>query len=468
MAEPTTPAPAADGGGRRRAPERARRAPSPVALAAVVIPLLTLGVLALVRPADEPALTRPAQEVELTRSTVVCAPALAAPDRVLVALSDTVADASVGLRAGGDESEVAVDGTTVTRRSRPATSLVADGEAARALVATRTGAGRVSQCVDPAPRAWFTGVAAGAEHASTLVLTNPDRGPAVADVFVLGPDGPREVPALRGVRVGGGRTTELDLAEVVPTQDVLALQVVVTRGRLGSHVVDSVDPLGRAPRAEQWLPGQDEPREVSWITGLGGKPARRVLSVANPSDSAVRVDLRLITPQSEFAPAGLDELDVAAGSVVEVDLTRTLRGRAARGAVGLRLDATGPVTAALRSSTADGIALSVPGPAVAERAVAALPRGAKRLVVAGASAPGTLTWRVRDAAGSWSESERLEIDPGRALRFALPRDGQLVEVLVERAEVVASVEVGPPGLAVMPLRDQVTSALVPDVRPGLR
>lgn len=454
--------------GRRRAKEQARRLPSPLVIAAVVIPLLTVAALALVRPTPDPVETRAPQEATLSRSTLVCAPALSPQDRVVVGLADTVEDGEVVLRVRGDDTTVPVEDAPVSQRSRPATTVIADGEVAPGVVATRAGTGRVSACSQPAPETWFTGVGAGPEHASTLVLVNPDRGPAVADVFVLGPDGLREVPALRGIRVGGGRTTELDLSKVVPTQDPLAVRVVVSRGRLGGHVVDRLDPLGRARASRQWLPGQGEARETSWVLGLGTTPTDRTLTVANPTADTARVELRLVTQRSEFATQGLPEIEVAAESVVEVDVSRVLRSRAAKGALGLRLDATGPVTASLRSASDGQLSHAVAGEPVTERAVTTLPVGAKQLVVGGISDPGILTWRVRGVDGAWSEPERLEVDPGTAQRIPLPRGGTLLEVVVDRAELVAAVELGPPGLAVLPLRDQVTSSLVPDVRPGVR
>ena len=62
-----------------------------------------------------------------------------------------------------------------------------------------------TECALPRPDYWFTGVGADADHASVLQLANPDTGPAVADVTVLGRTGPIDVPELRGLTVQGGR-----------------------------------------------------------------------------------------------------------------------------------------------------------------------------------------------------------------------------------------------------------------------
>ena len=166
---------------------------------------------------------------------------------------------------------------------------------------------------------------------------------------VLGPDGPVDVPAMRGVTVPGGRTVRFDLAAVVPDRADLSLRVVVSRGRLGAHVVDLVDELGGGVRSRDWLPPQAAPATTSYLVGLGGKQGDRVLAVANPGDDEVRVTLRVVTKESEFTPAGLEELTVPPGGTTSVDLSRVLGSRAARGAIGLRLDSSLPVTASMRT-----------------------------------------------------------------------------------------------------------------------
>ena len=201
--------------------------------------------------------------------------------------------------------------------------------------------------------------------------------------------------------------------------------------------------------------------------GLGGKPGDRLLTVANPGDSEVRVEVRLVTEESEFAPAGLEEVSVDPLSVAVVDLTDVLGGPVARGVRGLRLDATGPVTASLRTRVGDDVSLAVPGELVS-RAGVALPRGGKRLVVAGATAPGVLTWRAFDRSGREVADERLEVDPGTSERVPVPAAAVRLVVDVERAQVAVAVEVGPPGLAVLPLAPLVTTSQVPGVRPALR
>lgn len=456
--------------GRRRAAETSRRRLSLLGVLTLVVPLLTVAALALVTPADTPALTQPPMQAPLVSSTSVC------PRRGPVREADTLTVASTGLatvevslRAGDQERTLALRDGVARVEERGPVSVGGQGDLAAGLVATRSGQGAAAVCAKPAPEQWFTGVAAAAEHASVLSLTNPDNGPAVADVAVLDRNGLVDVPALRGVRVSGGRTTTFDLAEVAPSRSPLALHVVVTRGRLGAHVVDTLDPIGRGTPVRDWLAPQSEPTKTSYVVGLGASGGDRTLTLANPGDVQARVEVRLVTGRSEFAPSGLAEVEVAPASVVEVDLTRVFGGRSARGTRALRLDATEPVTAGLRTSTRVDLVLASTGPVLTDEAGMALPPGPKRLVVAGASAPGVLVWRAWDDSGAALGSmQRVEIDPGTAERIDVPTRAALLTVDVKRTSAVASVEVAGRGLVVLPLEELVTTSAVPAVRPALR
>src|SRR5690606_36442410 len=171
---------------------------------------------------------------------------------------------------------------------------------------------------------------------------------------------------LRGVTVPGGGTRSFPFDEVVPTRDALAIEVVVTRGRLGAHVEDLLDPLGPGRVLREWIPAQPTPATSSYVVGIGGGGGGRVLTLANPTEDEVRVETRLVTGTSEFVPAGAEELRVRPRSVLEVDLTRLLGSRVARGTLALLVEATGPVTARLRSTIGGELAAAVAGEPVEE------------------------------------------------------------------------------------------------------
>jgi hypothetical protein len=455
-------------GGRRRVAVGAGRRPSPLTLLAVVIPLLTIAALALVRPADTPPTTAAPTSAPLDRTTAVCPPRLPGADDIRLG-STGLGTGDLALRVGrADDTEPLEDGVAA-RSERQYVVVNGVGDLAAGLVATRGGAGSAVACEQPAPERWFTGVGASAEHASTLTLVNPDKGPAVADVTVWDGSGPVEVPALLGVRVPGGRSTSFDLSEVTPNRDALALHVTVSRGRLASSVVDVIDPVGRGPAVREWLPAQTTPATTSYVVGVGTTPGDRTLTLANPGDSEVRVALKLVSGESEFAPSGVEEVTVAPASVSEVDLGGVLRGRTAEGVQALRLDATGPITASLRTQAPGDLAFAVAGPTVDSESAVALPAGAKRLLVSGASAPGVLVLQAWDADGEPVVNERrVELDPATAARIRLPDEAVLALVGLERTGAVLSLEVSDRGLSVLPLAQLATTSQVPAVRPAQR
>ena len=456
------------GGGRRRVAEVARGRPSPLTILAVAIPLLTVAALGLVRPAEQPPTSYAPSGAPLDRSTAVCPPRLPGAD-VLRFGSTGLVSGDLALRVGRDDDTQSLV-TGVAERSERS-SVVVDGsdDLAAGLVVSRSGAGSAVGCDRPSPERWFTGVGASAEHASTLTLVNPDKGPAVADVTVWDGSGPVDVPALRGVRVQGGRSASFDLSEVAPNRDALAVRVQISRGRLASSVVDVVDPVGRDRPVREWLPAQAEPATTSYVAGVGTTPADRALTLANPTDSEVRVALELVTEESEFTPSGVEEVTLDPASVSEVDLSGVLRGRTAEGVQALRLDATGPVTASLRTRTPTDLALSAAGSLVEGATAAALPAGAKRLVVVGATAPGVLTLQAWDEDGGVVVRERrVELDPATAARLRLPDEAVLALARLERTGAVVSLEVSDRGLSVLPLAELETTSQVPDVRPAQR
>ena len=459
-------------GRRRAAAPSAGGRPSPLTLLALLIPLLTVAALSLVRPAATPVTTHPPTEVDLDRATAVCPARLPGADDIVLG-NTTLASGDLAVRVDGEDTTETLTSGVGALDERGEVVVSAEDDLAPGLVVTRAGSGSATVCSEPAPEQWFTGVGAAAEHASTLTLINPDRGPAVADVTVYDGSGVVDVPALRGLRVPGGRSATFALADVVPSRDALALGVSVSRGRLGASVVDVIDPVGRPRPVREWLPAQAEPSESSYVVGVGTAPAGsvagRFLTVANPGDSEVRVELRLVGLDSEFAPAGVEELRLAPESVQEVDLGRVLRGRVAEDVQGVLLDATAPVTATLRTHVSDDLALAVAGPGVDSEAGVALPAGAKRIVVAGATAPGVVVLQAWDADGEEVVSERrVEVEPATATRIRLPDDAVMALVRLGRTSAVVSVEVVDRGLSVLPLRQLVTTGLLPDVRPAQR
>ena len=456
------------GTGRRTA---AGRRISPTGVLAVALPLLTVGALALVQPDVTQTSARPADAVPVEQADLVCPPAIGDRPGLAVAPAGTLDGGSATVDSGDGEPtdvDLSSDAVTTLPDREDATFVRARGEVSAQLLAARFQPDGLAatECALPRPDYRFTGVGADANHASVLQLANPDTGPAVADVTVLGRTGPIDVPELRGLTVQGGQTVEVDLAQAVPTREELALEVAVSRGRLGATVADSIPPLGTRRLTRDWLPASGEPVTEQLLLGLVGGEGDDTLDLANPGDDEVRVEVRIVTDDASFVPEGLDEVTVGPESVESVSLSEQLRSQVAEGALGVELRSTGPVTAGL-ASVVEGDRVLTPVVGRAEQPVTALvPPGESSLVLADAAGAGVATVAAYDD-GELLAEERVELTEGSGGRVELPERTSLVRVTPRRTSVAASLVTTGDGATVLPLQELVRTSLVPHVRPGL-
>jgi hypothetical protein len=461
-----------DPGRRRNAEEGGRRVDVTTVLA-VVLPLLTVGALAVVGDPVDTERDRPPTAAPLTRTTMVCpSPAEGGADGGTVALAHSDAELRGRVRQRVPRKgtvDLGAGGTTTLgaeQRKGPVV-LVAEDDLAPGPLAGRWDPAGTTACVEPEPEAWFTGVGAGPEHSSVLELVNPDKGPAVADVTVLTPTGVADVSALRGIRVPGASSLTFDLGRLAPSKQDLALRVEVVRGRLGSSVLSVNDPVGGGAVTRSRVSGQPAPTTTSYLPGVGADWDEATLSVANPGDDEARVSLELVSGRSVFAPANAEEIRVAPGSVEQVDLDEVLVGGAGQNTIALRIEATAAVTATA-SGTRDGTSVhAVSGVPVEDRSGAVLPEGPKRIVLAGQPSLGTARVVARDRGGKVVENRKVELDPGRGVVVDLPPAAQVVVVTMDKTEAVGVVEVRGPRPSLVPLVPLPLTGQVPDVRPAL-
>ena len=156
------------------------------AVLAVLLPALTIGALALVRPASVDVSTYPPRETRLNLSILTCPSSLDDTGDVSVASATGLAG-QVEVTQSGAASTTEVD----VPADRPATADVGSrgltvrgvDDMAPGLLASRQGEGPAAvSCRAPVSEQWFTGLGAAARHSSVLELVNPDPGPAVADI----------------------------------------------------------------------------------------------------------------------------------------------------------------------------------------------------------------------------------------------------------------------------------------------
>ncbi|WP_243057961.1 DUF5719 family protein [Nocardioides sp. SR21] len=465
-------APPAPGRRSARAPKRRLEV---TVLLAVLLPLLALGALALV---DQGAATDPVEpptRTELTRATLVC-PTAPAEDAREVAITSATEDVDgtvqVGLGETQEPADLASGRVTFVPDQPDAVAILGEDDTAPGLVAARFGGTEPAalSCPAPMPVTWFTGVGAGAGHTSVLELINPDAGTAIANITVYGRSGIVEAERLRGISVPGGTSVRLDLATLVPRRDELALQVATVRGRIGAVVQDRFDGIGSAEPTADWLPDQPEPSTSNLLMGLAPGAGRRTLVIANGGDDEVRADVKVVTRRSVFVPEGVPELRVAPHSVQRIAISSALEAALKGGANGLLVDATGPVTATVRSYVEGDLSHAVPSDLVESSATALLPdiREEKSVQLAGATGQGVVTVVARSASGEELDRTETEISPDLGVSVKVPADTVLVTVTVARTTVSgAAMMAGEDGAAVVPLTVPASNGLVPAVRPGL-
>ncbi|GAB7004213.1 hypothetical protein JCM18899A_16850 [Nocardioides sp. AN3] len=457
-------------------PDAPRRRLDTITGIAIGVPVVVALLLALVHP-DPPALERSRPTTSaLTTSSVVCPSALddkpGSSSAVRVA-SASGATGSLALTSEAGSSTVQVAPGRVSAVSSQGAPVVVSGQGALApgLVAGIDSSKPLTalDCTPMMASQWLTGVGAGPTHASVLELTNPNPGSAVADVDVLGDEGPMDVPRLRGIAVEGRSHVQVDLGTVVPSTGDLALHVTVERGQLGVAVRDRGERLTGGTTTEDWLPAQPRPTRRNLLLGLQPGSGQHTLTVANDSDHQTTADIRLITAGSVFAPAGVKPLTVPPHGVARVYLDDLMKADNAKDAIGLEVDADEPVTASLRSVVDGDLSVLTPGRRVFTATTAVLPPGRKQLVLAGADAVGVATVVARAADGRQLLEKRVSLQPDEGASLDLPDKAASVEVTPQRTALRGAMLVQDRGgSAVVRLRELVRSGAVPAVAPGTR
>ena len=244
----------------------------------------------------------------------------------------------------------------------------------------------------------------------------------------------------------------MDLGQVVPRRGELSVEVHTSRGRLAVHVVDSYDELGNGVSTQDWLPGQDAPATSSVLLGLVKGTGDRTLVLANPGVDEVRATVKVVTASSVYAPSGVDEIRVAPDTTEAVSLDDVLKQAAKDGALGVVVEATGPVTASLRQVVGGDLSLLSPAPALDAATAAVVPAGPKHLLLGDPDAVGVATVTSYTPKGKQLDQQRVELTPGAGADVTLPDDAALVTLAPERTTVRAAVLLTGTGTAVVPLR----------------
>ena len=445
---------------------RATRRPLDITFVlAIGVPLLVALAIFLTNPGFGAGYFHAPTAPGLDRAVVVCPGAFGSGDELGAAAADA-GDITIGDRG----ASLPARGVVQAETGKAPVVISASGAAAPGLVATRSSQQpyAATACVTPHADQWFTGVGAGPTHDSFVVLVNPNPGPAIADLTVLGVTGPIDVPALRGIAIAGHGSQVIDLGAVMPTESPLALHASVDRGQVAVSVRDRAARLVGDAFDEDWLPSQGAPARETLLLGLADGTGSRMLTVANPSSREVSATVRLVSANSVFTPANAPTLELGPESVSRVDLAHVLASAKVKDVVGVEVVATGAVTSSLRSLVGGDLSLITRSASTGSVTTAVVPRGDKELVVGGADSVGALTVVSRDAAGKQLASKRVAISPEQGLSIALPSGAVRIDVTPESTQIRGSVVLRDDRrTAVVPLRSLRVTGKVPFVKPGL-
>ena len=447
----------------------------PLVIAGVVAILVTAGALALQAPAAEqiePAKEAPAR-TPLTVADLAC-PASASSSVTIGSDSRQEGDGEVSVRASGkDKSEpVTLSPGDATRVDASEDPVVVHGEGSLApgLFASRYAAlGReAGECPAPTGSTWFVGVGTSGVHDSKLQLTNPDSGPAVADLALWSTDGPMDEVQSRGLTVPGGGSTTIDLSNLAPHPRELAMQLTVSRGRVAATVLDTYNYPGEKP-AQDWLTAAGEPAASLTIPGLTRDADERTLVLANPGEAGGRVKIRVTGKRTTFAPAGLKPIEVPPGEVVITDLTRQLADAVSNDDAALELTSTVPITGSLRNVVdSDLLQLPAVNATSGRTATTAPEKGERKLMLTTTADKGGAFEVTFVGADKAKDAEwRGRLKPGTTTVVPVP-DGTVAVLADGPAPYVGGVQTsGGGGVSFLPLRELVYDRILPEVTPAL-
>jgi len=466
-------------GKRVRGGEVVRRRRTPrldvVSALAVVIPLATVGVLALVQQPPVRQTNSPPAFTRLNDATVVCpAPGPASPAGAVSTASG--ASGELNVRAGVDRTAVAVSTGAVTRISGEGAAVVrGTGDVAPGLLALRFGTAPLTaqDCGVPSSGQWFVGMGAGPTHDSVVELVNPDSGRADAEITLYG-ERPFTNRHLHGITIPAHKTVRLDLGKLVPRRVLLSAQVQVTRGRLAVHVLDSRTDLLHHTVARDWVPSQDGPSLDNQLLGLPAGEGTRMLQILNPGEDVVSAQVEIITHDTTYAPAGMGPVTISPGSTTSVSLTTVLDKALRDGAVGVRVTADSPVVASVLTDLGSDQAVTPSDSVVRDEAATLLPvsTGQKSVPVKAtlylsAGSAGAATVAAYDTSGAKLLGQRVDQQQGHTVAVALPEGTAFLRVVPSGSEIRGAVLLTGDGASVLSLHELLTHGLVPRIRPGL-
>ncbi|MEI8409179.1 MULTISPECIES: DUF5719 family protein [unclassified Kribbella] len=337
-------------------------------------------------------------------------------------------------------------------------------------------------CQLPGSDFWFVGASGASDRRDVLVLTNLDSINAEVNVTVYARSGPQDLPQARGIVVPARGTSELYLNLIARNLRDIALHVESTGGRVAPALRSNAT-NGTKPAGVDWLNPSAAPANKVFVPATAPGAGMRILSVANPTDLQATAGLTVHGPNGPFKPAGLETVQIPAGSVKTFRLDTVLHGDPSA----ITVTSDQPVTASMRMTDASGSDFASLGSADALTGPAYLVLPAHQqpaiLQVTAPGKTGSVKFELRDANGKVLNTRALDVIAGATTQISFKAQPRPTYLMVEqtRGTVVAGVTLMP---AAKPDEDDVAqvaawplnTSLVfraqlgaqPDVRAALR
>ncbi|MFE9242731.1 DUF5719 family protein [Nocardiopsis sp. NPDC006938] len=385
--------------------------------------------------------------------------------------------------------------TDVSDATRP-TSLRAEGSLASGLDAAQTtvsddGITEV-RCAAPSIGTWFA--LPGAEdpddvelEALTAHLANPEDFRATVSVDIYTMEGPSYSPDSRGIHLGPGESTELDVTELIQNTGALGVHVRTSTGRVAASLLAE-----HSSGHSDWVPPTRAPNDVQVVPGVPGGEGTRRLFVAAPGDEPVRALVRVVTERADADDATEAE-PLALNVPPAASAWLSLEGALAEAPGTVVVEADAPVVAGVSVETVDDGKVvetaytaavdPLSGPLDTTAVIPDMPEGVDVELVLGALEEDAQVVATPIAAdGSMGDAVRAEVAAGTTHVFgtdtegwgapsgADPRDGYAVRLeLLEDSGPVYAARVLRSGdaVSVLPVTPAPVRVLLPEVRDSM-
>lgn len=323
----------------------------------------------------------------------------------------------------------------------------------------------VGSCSGVVDDAWMLGLGSGNKHFSTLILTNLAASPAAVDLTLWGPEGEIDAVNADGIVIEPFSVRRIRLDELAAGESELAIQVHRRRGSVSAVVNDTSTSTFKGTEP---VSAALSPRREQVIGGLVGGTSGRTLLVLNPGSSTARVDVEVIGRDGTFAPSGLEQVKVEAGTVQAIPIPPT----AGADEQALRLTSDQPVASTVRMApTTNDFAYAestapLTGPALVPIALGANSQ-VPRLVLTAPEGAASVEVQAFDASMSPLASQTVSIAAGTTTAVLPEAVGAAYLVLRPKGDVIAAATYAKDdGVSSLAVRDAPVTVLAPQVRPA--